>query len=110
MGAEPDPRAEQASALRRPRRVGCDRHRFDVEASGAAQGAAGRGVELANHNSSCPAKAGDPVTRAVRFDRSRHGVLDRPLQCAIAHKAGDDLTGYLRKPTMTEIRVPTLRE
>ena len=46
MGAEPDQRAEQAAALRRPRRVGGDRDRFDVEASGAAQGAARRGAEL----------------------------------------------------------------
>ena len=41
MGAEPDQRAEQASALCRPRRGRGDRHRFDVEAPGAAQGAAG---------------------------------------------------------------------
>ena len=41
MGAEPDPRAEQASALRRPRGGGGNGHRSDVEASGAAQGAAG---------------------------------------------------------------------
>ncbi len=41
MGAEPDPRAEQAPALRRTRGVGGDGHRFDVEASGAAQGVSG---------------------------------------------------------------------
>ena len=71
MGAEPDQRAEQASALCRPRRVGGDRHRSDVEASGAAQGVAGRGAELNISESSCPAvrnaTAGHPVRRAVRL-------------------------------------------
>jgi 2-oxoglutarate dehydrogenase E1 component len=41
MGAEPDPCAEPASALRGPCGLGGNRHRFDVEASGAAQGDAG---------------------------------------------------------------------
>src|SRR5258705_7803593 len=54
MGAEPDQRAEQASALRRARRFRGDRHRLDVEAPGAAQGAARRGAELVFIEPSCP--------------------------------------------------------
>ena len=50
--------------------VGGDGHRFDVEASGAAQGVAGRGAELSNLHSSCPAQAGHPVIRAACIDQT----------------------------------------
>ena len=43
---ESNPGAEQASALRRPRGRGGHRDRLDVQACGAAQGAARRGAEL----------------------------------------------------------------
>ena len=42
--------------------VGRHRHRFDVEASGAAQGVAGRGAELA-FDSSCPRRRGIQYSR-----------------------------------------------
>src|SRR5262249_22968000 len=41
---------------------------------------------------SYPAKAGYPVRRDLSVERRRRGVLDRPLRCAIAHKADDDTT------------------
>ena len=90
MGAEPDPRAEQASALRRPRRVGGNRHRFDVEASGAAQGAAGRGAELAIIIRHAPRKRGIQYAAPLAFDHDRPGRTGSPAPCAIARKAGDD--------------------
>jgi 2-oxoglutarate dehydrogenase E1 component len=46
VGAQPDRRQEQASALCRPPRDGGDRDRADVEAPGAAEGIAGRGVGI----------------------------------------------------------------
>src|ERR1700687_3703845 len=49
-------------------------------------------------------KAGHPVTRAARF---RSGPSRRTGSSAFAD---DDSTRYLRKQTMTEIRVPTLGE
>ncbi len=58
MGAEPDPRAKQAAALRRPRCRGGNRHRFDVEAPGAAQGSARRGAELKQLQSVTPRESG----------------------------------------------------
>src|SRR5260370_41803695 len=51
-----------------------------------------------------PAKAGHPVIRAALF---RSGLSRSTGSSA---KADDDHTGYLRKQTMTEIRVPTLGE
>ena len=33
------------------------------------------------------------VPAPLEFDHDRPGVLDRPPQCAIAHKAGDDHFG-----------------
>ena len=47
MGADPDRRHPQAAALCRPRRLGGDRHRSDVEASRPAQGVLGRRAALA---------------------------------------------------------------
>src|SRR6202158_5927445 len=49
-------------------------------------------------------KAGHPVTRAARF---RSGPSRSTGSSAFAD---DDSTRYLRKQTMTEIRVPTLGE
>ena len=46
VGAQPDQRQEPPPALRRPPRDGGDRDRADVEASAAAEGAAGRGAGL----------------------------------------------------------------
>jgi hypothetical protein len=37
-----------------------------------------------------PAKAGIQYAAGSRFYYRSLGILDHPLQCAIAHKAGDD--------------------
>ncbi len=65
MGAEPDQRAEQASALRRPRRICRHRHWPDVEAPGAAQGVAGRGFELIRHA---------PRRRGIQYAAPSHSI------------------------------------
>ena len=40
--------------------------------------------------SSCAAQAGHPAARGRAAFSKRYGVLNQPLQCAIAHKADDD--------------------
>src|SRR5581483_10480259 len=57
---------------------------------------------------SCPAQAGHPVCRAVRFNHERHGILDRPLSRAMTFH--HHRTGFFEEKIMTEIRVPTLGE
>src|SRR6478609_2778590 len=41
-------------------------------------------------NCHSPRRRGIQYPRDVNASHDRRGVLDRPLQCAIAHKAGDD--------------------
>src|SRR5262249_19725325 len=39
---------------------------------------------------SCPRRRGIQFAAASPYPVTVSGILDRPLQCAIAHKAGDD--------------------